>query len=182
MTLIERFYRWKASRGYGVHSPLAFRLIKNVVRPERGVIYYGEERLGETEGLYGRPLARARLLLRIVAELQPAYVWVSPGIPEYFLEAIRLAGGVVRIYEGDVFPDEIAKADLIVLCSYNLKKALLKKIMQGRKAIVGFDVKRSLEEGLEAVMKSGVILDACGNIIAVGSDEGQLHTYKISCI
>ena len=171
MRLAEWFGRWRASRGYGVHSPLAFRIVKRVVRPDRGVCYYGEEALHD---------ARAKLLLRFVAEMQPAYVWVSPGMPENLLEAIRLAGGVVRLYDGAVFPDDFDKADLVVLYRFELKKAQLKKILTPGHSLIGFGLKPRFIAWVGDLMKGGVILDGAGSLMAVATSDPALHSYRVS--
>ena len=170
--------RFRGSRGYGVHSPLAFRIVKNVVRPPRGQIYYGEETL-ENAGGSRAAVSRARLLLRFVAELQPATVWTSPKLPESLIEAIRLAGCVVRIYDGALFPSEIAKADMVVVCNYRLKKADLAAAMAPGKALAAFDLRPEAMKAIEKAMKSGVILDGDGSLIAVNTADGALHSYPV---
>ena len=179
MRLSERFKRWRASKGYGVHSPLAFRIVKTVVRPGREYSYYGEERLrvGREAPLLTR---RAELLLRFVAQLQPSYVWVSPAMPEVFKEAVRLAGGVVRLYDGDVFPDDFDKADMIVLYGTALKKAQLKKLMSPGKSIVGFDLNARFLSWIPELMSGGIVLDAAGSVMAVNTGDSTVHSYKIS--
>ena len=181
MTLGERFRRWRATRGYGVHSPLAFRLLGRVVRPSRNVVYYGEEKLQLSDEPYSM-IKRARLLLRLVAELEPSYVWTSPDLPELFTEAIRLAGGVIRIYDGGLFPDEMKKGDLIVTANYRLKKADLRKIMVAGKSIIAFDVKPNFKKWIRELLKGGVSLDAVESIIAVNTSDPESHNYYISSL
>lgn len=181
MRLSERFRRWRAGKGYGVHSPLAFRLVRNVVRPPRDVIYYGEERL-ELEAPEGTPrsdVRRARLLLRLVAELQPAYVWTSPGLPDIFMEAIRLAGCVVRIFDGRVFPDGLADADMAVVDSIYIKKKDLLRFLKHGRALVGFDVPKRFFAMFGSAMQGGVMLDGSGSLIAVASPGDALHSYDV---
>lgn len=44
MSSLTRLYRrWRHTRGFGVHSPFAFRLVTEVIRPPLGYIYYAEE-------------------------------------------------------------------------------------------------------------------------------------------
>lgn len=181
MGLKERFLRWRATKGYGVHSPLAFRLVKNVLRPPRDVVYYGEERLaGRLSRSNRRQIRRARVLLRFVAEMHPAVVWTTPGLPELYLEAIRLAGCVVRIYDGALFPAEIDKADMVVAEGKKLKKKELEKALRPGRSLIAFGVKEKMEERVTLGMKSGVILEGEGSLIAVADTGGALHKYYIS--
>lgn len=179
MTIGERFRRWRATRGYGVHSPLAFRLLGRVVRPARNVAYYGEEKLRLADESQEK-VKRARILLRLVAELQPSYVWVSPSLPEIYMEAIMLAGGVIRIYDGAIFPDEMKKGDLIVADNFRMKKTDLKKIMTPGKTLIAFDVKANFREWVRQTLKGGVSLDALKSIIAVNTSDSEAHNYNIS--
>lgn len=183
LTLGERFRRWRATKGYGVHSPLAYRLVKHVVRPPRDVVYYGEETLsatGASQGAAPREVARARMLLRLVAEMQPAYVWTSPGVPDLYLEAIRLAGGAIRLYQGDLFPDDFDKADMVVLGKPAPAKARLQKVMAPGKTLVGFDLPEKTAGQIASLMSGGVLLDGVGSLIAVNTSDPATHRYSLS--
>lgn len=180
MTLKERFLRWRASRGYGVHSPLAFRMVKHVVRPSKDVIYYGEERLLlESGDADPRDIRQARMLLRFVAELQPAYVWTYGTLPGIFIEAIRMAGGVVRIYDGDIYPDEISKADMTVAYRKELRKPQLRKALAPGKAMIAFGMKEKWVKGVAGELKSGIVLDMADAVIAVATAADALHCYNV---
>lgn len=61
--------RWRHTHGYGVHSPLAFRIVKECIRPDAAYAYYADE-VADHE-LHDHPRARrqARLLIRLQAQL-----------------------------------------------------------------------------------------------------------------
>lgn len=40
MGLVNRYKRWRHGHGFGVHSPYAYRLVRDVLRPGRGYAYY----------------------------------------------------------------------------------------------------------------------------------------------
>lgn len=40
--LFDRFCRWRHSRGFGIHSPWAYRLVTEAIYPARGYLYYDE--------------------------------------------------------------------------------------------------------------------------------------------
>lgn len=178
MGIRERYRRWKATRGYGVHSPLAFRIVKHVIRPSRDVKYYGEERLEDSPQPFSI-IRKSRLLLRFVAEMQPAYVWTSPGLPEIFVDAIRLAGCVVRIYDGKVFPDEIDKADMIVLYKAHLAKKILDREMKRKITLIGFDLEPKMIANIRGLFKGGVLLDAVDGILLANTPGDAPHSYGI---
>lgn len=179
MKLTERFHRWRATKGYGVHSPLAFRLIQRVVRPPRDVVFYGEEKLEDFQ-LPRTMIRRARILLRFVAEQQPSYVWTSPGLPEIYSEAIRLAGCVIRIYDGALFPDDISKADMVVFNDGKIKKSELRKILVPGKSLIAFGVRPKVLEWTAQLLNGGIMLEAVDSMIAVCTRDEASHLYKIS--
>lgn len=187
MKFSERFRRWRASKGYGIHSPLGFRIVKRVVRPDRSYWYYGEERLALAATYRTSPelLRRSRLLLRLTAEIQPAYVWTSPGLPEIYLEAIRLAGGVVRIYDGTIFPADFSKADMVVAQgpqkAFSTKKTL-KSILLPEKALIWFDLSPKVLPKVVESMTGGVVFDAVSTLIALPTKDTTTHLYHISRI
>lgn len=181
MKIGERFRRWRATKGYGVHSPLGYRIVTHAVRPKSVFAYYGEEILENSQSTK-RDIKRACLLLRFVAQIQPSYVWISPKLPEIFVEAIRLAGCVVRIFEGTLYPDEIEKADLLVLYDFKLKKADLKKILRPGVSLIAFNPPNHFLEWLKSTMKGGVILDCISTQIAVSTNDPGLHVYHLSSL
>ncbi|MDE6272422.1 MAG: hypothetical protein K2M31_05385 [Muribaculaceae bacterium] len=38
----EFYRRWRHTRGFGIHSPFAYRLVTEAIRPARGYAYYHE--------------------------------------------------------------------------------------------------------------------------------------------
>ena len=179
MTIGERFRRWRATKGYGVHSPLAFRLLGNVVKPQRNVMYYGEERLIH-EFDSDPDLRRARLLLRLVAELQPSYVWKAPGLPDIYDRAVGYGGGAVRIYDGKIFPVEIRNSDLVVLHGKTPKAADIKKMMVPGKTVIGFGLKPGAVSRILAALDGGPALDGVESFIAVNRAGEEAPVYQIS--
>lgn len=182
MTLKERFGRWRMTHGYGIHSPLAFRIVSNVIRPRRNVVYYGEEKL-ETDAAIRcsrKEMNRARLLLRFVADRQPSFVWISPGLKPLYREAIRLAGCVVRIYDGEIFPAEIGNSDMVVTDGVRIKKQDFLKFLKSGRSVLAFDMKPAALKTMEDAFRGGVSLDGAGSLIMVATSDSERHTYKIS--
>lgn len=68
MGVASWYKRWRHSRGFGVHSPYAYRIVTEVLNPGRRYAYYLEETL---------PSRRLRLLYRVIAELRPASIVIS---------------------------------------------------------------------------------------------------------
>lgn len=92
--------RWWRSKGYGIHSPYAFRLVTEVL-PERGRYYaYSEiERMSDS--------SRLKLLFRLVCEFRPATVF-GPFLCDDEKAVILMADSRVR------FVTEPDDADLVI--------------------------------------------------------------------
>lgn len=70
--MIARAYkRWRHTRGYGVHSPFAYMIVKEVIRPAEGYAYYGYVDIDNAIDDNSLPGTRrmARILLRLAARL-----------------------------------------------------------------------------------------------------------------
>lgn len=92
---------WR-SRGFGIHSPFAFRFVTCVLR-ERGE-YYAYTELRRMKG-GRRELRKASLLFRLVCEFQPAMVIVSGD--EAFSQKVRRIVGLA-----DSRPEVVGHADV----------------------------------------------------------------------
>ncbi len=42
MSILNKYRRWRHSRGFGIHSPFAYRIVKEALYPQRGYQYYAE--------------------------------------------------------------------------------------------------------------------------------------------
>ena len=93
----RRFLMWRSGRGFGIHSPFAFRFVTEVLH--QPCAYYAYAELGRDR--------TACLLVRLVAALQPRRVALR-GVADSLRRALRLADSRIMIV------DEIAEADLIV--------------------------------------------------------------------
>lgn len=106
--------RWWRSKGHGIHSPFAFRMVTGVL-PERGRYYaYDDiEQLPES--------GRLKLLFRVVCELEPSTVY-GLFMPDMEKAVILMADSRVR------FVDDPENADLFV-------GALPRELHEGKSAL-----------------------------------------------
>ena len=98
--LAEAYKRWRHTRGYGVHSPFAYTVVKEVIRPGRRYAYYGYEdidcALGRGEGMRARRTART--LLRLAAFLDTDRVFMpNSHDTTLYLTALRAAGSRIHV-------------------------------------------------------------------------------------
>lgn len=93
------YRRWRHTRGFGVHSPLAFRLVETVVK--RHYSYYNYDALeAESNSSCARGVqvhrlkSRALLLHRLASRFPAEQVLFVGNVPEIFRKSILLAGKV----------------------------------------------------------------------------------------
>lgn len=86
--------RWR-SKGHGIHSPLAFRMVTEVLRQDYAFYAYPDiDRLCATPG----EASMARLIHRLTCEFRPASAWIDPSLSRKpFAEAIKLAHRSTRL-------------------------------------------------------------------------------------
>lgn len=96
MGLLRAYKRLRHSRGYGVHSPSAYRLVREVICPGRGYEYYAERRLPRLRGPYD-----AALLFRLAVYMQPAtmYITAPPDVKSAATAIIQAACPGVKVTE-----------------------------------------------------------------------------------
>lgn len=92
--LADIYRRWRHGRGFGVHSPYAFRMVNDVLRLPPDYAYYAYDDIArERHRLQAPvPLAEAFLIFRAVNEFQPSLVAILARGP---LE--RLLCSIVRL-------------------------------------------------------------------------------------
>ena len=72
--LLRQFSNWRHSRGFGVHSPLAFELLSRVL-PDRPP-YYADSTINSTFRERRRQRI-ARIILRLVSHFEPSTVFTN---------------------------------------------------------------------------------------------------------
>lgn len=94
--IADRYRRWRHSRGFGVHSPFAYALVKDALYPPHSYTYYLENDARLTsenpaEARRARSLYRLAIFLRQYhADPLPIYIWHDA--PRCYRAALRLAG------------------------------------------------------------------------------------------
>lgn len=76
---LDYINRWRHTRGYGVHSPLAFRIVKECVRPDSKYGFYSDAYLDFEFHEDRKGLRNARMAIRLVNLLQPRRIWYPNG-------------------------------------------------------------------------------------------------------
>ena len=88
--------RWRHTRGYGVHSPLAFSIVKECIRPDKRYGFYCDAYLDFEYHEDRRGLRRARMIIRLLNLLRPSHVWM-PDSDKRIATAIRMIMPKMRL-------------------------------------------------------------------------------------
>lgn len=68
---LSRWYKsWRHGHGFGVHSPFAYRMVREVLRPPHGYAFYAEKGIMHPE---------LRLIYRILVDRRPSTVMIAAG-------------------------------------------------------------------------------------------------------
>lgn len=86
--MFEAYKRWRHSRGFGIHSPSAYRLIREVLRPSGRYGYYAYAALRRLAS-DRREFSEFCMVYRLLVDLQPASIAVA-GSPK-LAQVARLA-------------------------------------------------------------------------------------------
>lgn len=108
-SFVDFINRWRHTHGYGVHSPLAFRIITECIRPEERYAYYADSyirSMSDNEEMR----RRLRLMVRLINTLSVQSVWM-PECGKKTREIISIAYPRIRLTYGKKCPE---KADFIV--------------------------------------------------------------------
>lgn len=183
MTLASRiimaYRRWRHTKGYGVHSPYAYRLVKLALHPARGYGYYGYDAIEETLPAgesYGQTKRKdARLLLRLAATAGARRV-VAETVPPVWLEvAAEAAGAEVAV----VSDSEAPRSDDILLLRGNGSCASAARWLEANAIVMALDPGDRLRGVLASPRAEGLLFDGKRIIIASGRREMAFVRYDM---
>lgn len=181
--MIEAYKRWRHSRGFGVHSPFAYDLVRMAIRPGKGYGYYGynlieREALRPSAAHYTRRDRRdARLLLGILAQLCIRRLILPKGLP--LMETAAKGSGAktltscpARFKEGDFL---LARRD----CSEaGGKEGIIKAIESGTPVMI-LDYDKDIAEAALSAMTDGLAMTGTRILLLIPREGMVLTTYTM---
>ena len=176
----EAYKRWRHTRGYGVHSPFAFRVVKEIIRVAGRYTYYGYDPIEEKAEKSGKKeyLKSALMLLRIAARLDVGSVLMKGGpMKDLFREALRQADSKIKITK---------EIDGVNLCRMaighkdNLPLDVLRRFVSlPGKIIFLTDAPEGWREKLFDEMEEGVMFYGKRNVLLISRLGMQKIKYSI---
>ncbi len=108
--LFKFINRWRHTLGYGVHSPLAYRIVRECTHPDREYGYYADSIIrSDSDSMEMR--VQLRLIVRLINTLHLHEAWL-PECPKRAKRILLQAYPTVRFHFG---PKWAGTADFIVV-------------------------------------------------------------------
>lgn len=180
-SISEAYKRWRHSRGYGVHSPFAYSLVKGVVRPGRGYAWYGYSRTDRAaRGCRLPDVAwQARMLLRLASFLgvKKAFIPNADNTAPYRTALLAADSRMVitsALAEADSCTLICTARDLVPL------EALTEFLQQPGRCVAMRSYPAGWEKRLFDSLGEGLMLYSRENLIVISRSSMQKVAYTIS--
>ena len=105
--------RWRHTRGYGVHSPLAYSIVKECVRPDKKYGFYSDAYLDFEYHEDRNGLRLSKLALRLINLLRPKRVWI-PGGDRRLCTALKMSFPKIQFTTHKECPNNVD----FIICRY----------------------------------------------------------------
>ncbi|MDE6399781.1 MAG: hypothetical protein K2M27_00080 [Muribaculaceae bacterium] len=177
------YLRWRHSRGFGVHSPFAYNLVKMAVRPGRRYGYYGyydidRALLAEGAGEYPRLRRDAMLLLRLLASLRSRRLLCPEGSPATF-KAVAEAVGIPCVTFSRLHGNNVGYGDFIVCPNDCLVPDIIRQCLISGAAVMAISPTPEIRNAIEAFRDNGTRFDGKRIVIAIPNPDMAFVDYEM---
>lgn len=175
------YLRWRHSKGFGVHSPFAFALVNDAVRP--GIYgYYGYELINSVilltqEESYPRINKDACLLLRLLVALTPQRLYIG-GDDLYAFRAAAIAAGIPLFLPSET-PPYPRKGDFLLIKGDTADWAETVTLLRKGVTVMTIDSPAGLKECVENAIERGTVFSGTRISLAVPREEMALVKYTM---
>lgn len=170
------YKRWRHSRGYGVHSPYAYKIVTEVLQSPRGYAYYGYEILGEGNSFCNHKFLRRLLRLAAYCDVGSAYI-AKDKKNQCIVNALQAANSDMKIIRESGF---IRDARLIILRGGETEMELLEEqVDRPGKILYIIDAPQGLADTLFDSIEEGVMFYSRRNILLISRAGMQKVKYSI---
>lgn len=176
MGLGERYKRWRHTRGYGVHSPFAYRMVTEVIQDPKGYAYYGFENIDPGRRRKEKRFLRSLLRLAAINDVGSAYLAKSRQ-NEPLKQVLLAANPEMKIIPEKAFVND---ARLIILSGEELALEQLEELLDrpGRMLLLR-DYPRDWADVLFNALDEGLVLEAPRTLIVISRYGMQKVRYSI---
>lgn len=169
--LLDFIHRWRHTLGYGVHSPLAYRIIKECVHPDTRYAYYADFII-QSHSENGDMHRQLRLIVRLINTLHLKKIWM-PDSPKVIFKILKKAYPTLDISTAAAIPKN---TDFIVLFSNPAKIISQLPIDKEEFTIINF----SKPDQLESIIKNQTLtLTASSFTLYIRRPSMQAVSYSL---
>lgn len=173
----EAFLRKRHSRGFGVHSPYAYRFVKDVIRP--GIYgYYAYDFIDDLPEISPRVSRHARWLVRMMIFLGKKRVIAFP-VSSESLEIAAASLNINLITSG--LNDNIifTSDDLLVITAHSGGCSLITEAIQGGSAVFAMDPDSKMRMQLTTPIQKGLLFKSERCLLLIPRKEMEYVAYDI---
>lgn len=175
----ESYKRWRHSHGYGVHSPFAYDIVKEVLHPGRDYRYYAYTDIDnalENQGAW-KCRREARILLRLAARMAVESAFLPQNVSHPF--RIALLGADSRMCIRSAM-SEISACRLIGTTGEYIPLPTLLGLLNTPGRIIAFrNVPPGWRERLFDALEEGLMFYGPHNLIVFCRPEMQKVAYSV---
>ncbi|MDE6410135.1 MAG: hypothetical protein K2K81_07845 [Muribaculaceae bacterium] len=175
------FYkRLRHTYGFGVHSPFAYRMVKDVVRPGRGYAWYGYEDIDAGVNSSNASLKierQAKMFHRLISFLAPQSLFLPHGIAPLFHTAAAAADSRMRIERK---PKNATECEMIATHETFIPLERLKAhLLTPGHSLVFMNMPSGWADTLFEALPAGLMLHSPQNAILIHRPEMMKVAYAI---
>ena len=168
-TVADRYKRWRHIRGYGIHSPSAYTIIREVLRPPREYGYYAYDDLRKVVSPH-KTFSELCLIYRLIVWFHPDNIAICASDSADVLTTVaRMACPFSNT--GTSTP----QADFVIV-----DKDYSEPLPSEAKIMFFFDTRSQLAGDIRRTMTAGHIFDGNRHTIIVRRHDLPLQTFTLN--
>lgn len=172
------YLRWRHSKGYGVHSPYAYRFVTDVVRPgDYG--YYAYRKLDTLRHLSGRDESRVRFLIRLMVFLKTSEVVTEKESYPASLAAIAAEALGVNYQSGISQNQEFNNTSLVIVAPDTTDTIGVRKAIESGSAVLVFKPSAEIRDLLLDTRDNGLLIRGKNTQLFVPRKEMRFVAYDM---
>lgn len=156
--------RWRNTRGFGVHSPFGFQIVKRVIKSQSDYAYYAYadiERCCHKDHTGKKTAEEAKMLLRLTCMVKADSIFLSPDCPKAFRTALRGANSKIRFISN---PSRLSGCDIAAISFPSSSPYEAQALSKGAKAVA---LSNGAEAEAEGKAARGLSLNALKDFISL---------------
>lgn len=177
--ICDGYLRWRHSKGYGVHSPFAYKIVTEVISPGK-YGYYGYHEIDRIAAkrksgyLSGRDL---KLLLRLSIALHSKEIVGTSDESQELRKVAKCAGASFReVKEGKIFS---ATPGLLVITPAITSPKIVSNAINHGYALIAFDPSEKVKDEILKPLIHGVLFHGTRIFVLIPREEMEYVDYTI---